>query len=548
MTGVVIVTIDQRMANLFPASIQAIPAEYRLDAPLVQTEYLLGGVIRTWSGAMQEVHSPVCIMETGRPVPFLIGTVPSLTVAESLQALEAACAAYDDGRGPWPTMPVRERIEHLNDFVWRMKEKRAAVVTILMWEIGKTLPDAEKEFDRTVQYIIDSIDALKGLDRASSRFEVKEGVIGMVRRAPLGVVLCMGPYNYPLNETFTTLIPALLMGNTVIFKPARQGVLLLSPLLEAFRDCFPPGVVNTVYGKGPVVIEPLMQSGRIDCLAFIGSSRVADDLKQHHPQPHRLRSVLGLGAKNPAIILPDANLDLTVSECLLGSLSYNGQRCTAIKIIFVHESIATRFLEGFVKAVEGLPCGMPWEQGVKITPLPVAGKPEQMAAWIADACSRGAKVLNDGGGTINGTYCHPAVVYPVPPGSELYEQEQFAPVVPVVPYRDISEAIRYIRESCYGQQASIFGTDPQLLAELVDPLVNQLCRVNLNCQCQRGPDSFPFTGRKDSAEGTLSVSDALRVFSIRTMVATRSQPDNEAILTDIVRNRRSSFLTTDFIF
>jgi glyceraldehyde-3-phosphate dehydrogenase (NADP+) len=541
-------TIQQRIATVFPDSVRSIPSQYRRDTLLVQTEYLIGGSIRNWSGAMQEVRSPVCIMAGERPVPFIIGSVPSLTVAESLQALDAACVAYADGCGEWPTMPVVKRIGHMESFVRRMKEQRDAVVGLLMWEIGKPLIDAEKEFDRTVQYIIDTIDALKELDRTASRFVVQEGIIGQMRRGPLGVVLCMGPYNYPLNETFTTLIPALLMGNTVVFKPAKQGVLLLSPLLQAFRDCFPPGVVNTVYGDGSVVIGPLMQSGRIDCLAFIGSSRVADSLKQQHPRPHRLRSVLGLGAKNPAIILPDADLDLTVSECLLGSLSFNGQRCTAIKIIFVHESIAALFLERFVKAVDGLQFGLPWEQGVKITPLPVAGKPEQLAAWIADACARGATVLNDGGGTSNGTYCHPAVVYPVAPGSELYEHEQFGPVVPVVAYREFTEATRYIRESCYGQQVSIFGNDPQLLAELVDPLVNQVCRVNLNCQCQRGPDSFPFTGRKDSAEGTLSVADALRVFSIRTLVAAKAQPANQTILTDIVHNRRSSFLSTDFIF
>lgn len=541
-------TPDYRFTSFFPRSDEDIPPQYRIQQPVVQTGYLIDGVIRSWDGPLQEVRSPVCIMEGDQPVPVLVGTVPLLSVDAAESALKAAVAAWDCGRGAWPTMPVADRIRHLEQFAWRMKEQREPVVKLLMWEIGKNLPDAEKEFDRTVQYIIDTVDALKEMDRTSSRFTVEEGVLAQIRRAPLGVVLCMGPYNYPLNETFTTLIPALIMGNTVVFKPAKLGVLLLSPLLEAFRDCFPPGVVNTVYGEGATVIGPLMQSGRVDCLAFIGSSRVADSLKQQHPKPHRLRSVLGLGAKNPAIILPDADLELTVAECLLGSLSYNGQRCTALKILFVHESIADQFLERFVPAVEALTSGMPWEPGVRITPLPVPGKPQQMADWIADAVAKGARVLNRDGGTVHGTYCHPAVVYPVSPDSELYHHEQFGPVVPVVPYTHVDEVISYIRESCYGQQASIFGSDPQLLAELIDPLANQVCRINLNCQCQRGPDSFPFAGRKDSAEGTLSVSDALRVFSIRTLVAAKDQPGNKAILADIVRNRRSSFLTTDFIF
>ena len=116
-----------------------------------------------------------------------------------------------------------------------MQAVRDEVVRLLMWEIGKTLPDAAKEFDRTVEYIRDTIEALKDLDRTSSRFAVEQGFVAQIRRSPLGVVLCMGPFNYPLNETFTTLIPALIMGNTVIFKPPKYGVLLHAPLLRGVR-------------------------------------------------------------------------------------------------------------------------------------------------------------------------------------------------------------------------------------------------------------------------------------------------------------------------
>src|SRR5207253_291580 len=175
--------------------------------------------------------------------------------------------AYDRGQGNWPTMRVAERIQHVEAFLGRMREQRDAVVKLLMWEIGKNLKDSQKEFDRTCDYIIDTINALKELDRRSSRFELEQDTLGQIRRVPLGVALCMGPYNYPLNETFTTLIPALIMGNTVVFKTPKLGVLLYRPLLEAFRDSFPAGVVNVVYGDGSAVIGPLMSSGKIDVLA-----------------------------------------------------------------------------------------------------------------------------------------------------------------------------------------------------------------------------------------------------------------------------------------
>ncbi|MEW6280999.1 MAG: NADP-dependent glyceraldehyde-3-phosphate dehydrogenase [Candidatus Eremiobacterota bacterium] len=513
--------------------------------PLEQTDYLVDGVLRRWEGPVQEVLSPVC--EGAPPVPVRIGSYPMLTPVESLQALEAAAKAYDHGRGAWPTMSVAERIERVQDFTFRMREQREAVVRLLMWEIGKNQADSGKEFDRTVEYIQATLHALKELDRTGSRFTVEEGIIGQIRRAPLGVVLCMGPYNYPLNETFTTLIPALIMGNTVLFKPPKYGVLLHQPLLAAFRDSFPAGVVNTVYGDGARIIGPVMESGKVDVLAFIGSTRVANLLKKQHPHPNRLRCVLGLGAKNPAIVLADADLDQAVKECTLGSLSFNGQRCTALKLLFVHRSIAGEFVERLAQSVSRLKGGMPWEDGVQITPLPEAGKTDYLKELVRDAEARGARVVNPGGGEVEGTFFRPAVLYPVAPEMRCYQEEQFGPVVPVVPFDELEEPVRYITESHYGQQVSLFGKDPEAISRLVDPLVNQVSRVNLNSQCQRGPDTFPFTGRKDSAEGTLSVSDALRVFSIRTLVAAKETPANKELLTRIVRERRSKFLNTDFI-
>src|SRR5690606_17250540 len=209
-------------------------------------------------------------------------------------ALEAAVKAYDNGRGAWPTMSVADRIKCVEDFTHKMIEKKDIVVKLIMWEIGKSFSDSVKEFDRTVEYIYATIDALKDLDRDSSRFQIEQGIVAQIRRSPLGVVLCMGPFNYPLNETFTTLIPALIMGNTLLFKPPKHGTLLHYPLLEAFRTSFPKGVVNTIYGRGNKIVPSLMQSGKINVLTLIGSSRVADELKKLHPKVNRLRAILGL--------------------------------------------------------------------------------------------------------------------------------------------------------------------------------------------------------------------------------------------------------------
>jgi glyceraldehyde-3-phosphate dehydrogenase (NADP+) len=456
--------------------------------------------------------------------------------------------AWDRGRGEWPAMRVRERAERLTAFAAGMRAERERCVRLLMWEIGKSLADCEKEFDRTVQYIADTVEALKETDRSGARFSSNGGVLAQIRRSPLGVVLSMGPFNYPLNETFTTLIPALAMGNTAVVKLPRYGSLCQIPLLGAFKDCFPRGVVNIVNGDGKDVAGPVVASGDIAALAFIGSSRAANILKKQHPMPNRLRCILGLDAKNPGIVLPDADLDLAVSECATGALSFNGQRCTALKLLFVHRSIAEDFVRRLSDAVDALSFGMPWEKGVRITPLPESGAPDRMRALVEDAVKKGAAVCNANGGLSNESFYFPSVVYPVKPDMELYTVEQFGPVVPVAVFDDEREVFDYIASSNYGQQASIFGKDPRAVGPLIDVFANQVCRINLNSQCQRGPDVYPFTGRKDSAEATLSVSDALRCFSIRSMVAAAESEAGTGLLSGILRERTSNFVNTDYLF
>lgn len=535
------------LSTLFPTE-KDIPTQYNLPAFQEQREYLINGELKIWRGTLNQVASPVFLKVENSYQQKIIGSTPLLTKLEALQALDAAVKAYDLGHGAWPTMSVTERIEHVEKFLKAMRLRRDEVVKLLMWEIGKSLKDSEKEFDRTCDYINDTIKALKDLDRNSAKLVEEQGFMAQIRRVPLGVALCMGPFNYPLNETFTTLIPALIMGNTVVFKPAKYGVLLIRPLLEAFRDSFPAGVINIIYGRGRDTVGALMETGKIDVFAFIGTNKGANDLKKLHPKPHRLKSILGLDAKNPAIVLADADIDNAVTECITGSLSFNGQRCTALKILFVHQSIVEKFTQKFLAEVKKLKPAMPWDAGVGLTPLPEPGKTDYLKGLVDNAKANGANVLNENGGEMFHSFFYPAVVYPVNEKMNLFHEEQFGPVVPIVPFSDEKEAIDYVVNSNFGQQVSIFGNDSKKLAMLMDAFVNQVGRINVNTQSQRGPDTFPFNGRKDSAEGTLSVADALRVFSMRTIVAAKSTDANKQIISQIIKNRESAFLSTDYIF
>jgi glyceraldehyde-3-phosphate dehydrogenase (NADP+) len=358
----------------------------------------------------------------------------------------------------------------------------------------------------------------------------------------------MGPFNYPLNETFTTLIPALIMGNTVVVKIARYGELLWDPLLEPFRTAFPKGVVNIINGLGREIVNPVVKDGKIDVLAFIGTSRVANQIKVAHPQPFRFRSILSLEAKNPAIILEDADLENAVNECVRGALSFNGQRCTALKMIFVHKKVSSEFTKKLVQKVNSLVAGMPWDKGVAITPLPDPEKPKYLQGLIDDAVSKGAVLANpEHGGKLKGNIFFPAILANVPLNSRAAVEEQFGPVIPLAEYENFQEIEDYIINSPYGNQASVFGRDAEKMGRMIDRLSNQVCRININSQCQRGPDVYPFTGRKNSAEGTLSVYDALRSFSIRCMVAAKQDQASRQVIQGILHQDSSKFLSTNVV-
>jgi glyceraldehyde-3-phosphate dehydrogenase (NADP+) len=164
------------------------------------------------------------------------------------------------------------------------------------------------------------------------------------------------------------------------------------------------------------------------------------------------------------------------------------------------------------------------------------------------------------GGHSDRTFVAPTVLFPVNSSMKIYHEEQFGPVIPIATFKELNQVFDYLAASQYGQQgekkvrmkylflASVFGRNAEQIAPLLDVLVNQVSRVNLNTQCQRGPDTFPFTGRKDSAYGTLSVFDALRVFSIRALVATKEGPENQQILSEMLQQRKSNFLRLDYLF
>ena len=508
-----------RMTGIQGSSqLSSVHARYAQPPHCEVKSYLVNGELRPWSGDMMPIVSQIR-SANGEVTP--LGSVPKLSPAAAREIVERAAEAYDEGLGVWPSLSAEARIAAVEACLDLFQAKRDEVVHLLVWEIGKSVPDAEKEFDRTIGYVRDTIEAYR--EMVAKGREVKPfGASGITTEpGPRGVTFCMAPSNYPFNESLTTVFPALLVGNPVILKPAKQGVLLFAPILEAMQKSFPPGVLSVLFGDGFEVVPPVMSSGKVDSFAFIGTSGAAKAILNQHPSGHTLHRVLGLGAKNPGVVLPSADLDATVKEVVAGALSFNGQRCTALKMLFVHRSIAQEFVEKLSTAVSALPKGMPWEKGVAITPLYEPGKEAAMGAYVEDAVAHGARITNEGGGRRSHGVYNPAVLYPVTPEMRVYREEQFGPVVPVAVFDDPREVLAYVKTSSVRQQASVFGSDPKEVDPLTERLGRMIPRVNVNAQCQRSPDSVSFGALKDAGLGELSIQKALEAFSVERVRARR---------------------------
>ena len=463
----------------------------------------------------------------------ILGHMPQFRRQDALEVLDHAVNAWQGGTGLWTSgYSLGDRIAAVRRFLTQLPQDEIAQV--LQYEIGKNYDDALSEVTRTLAFCEQVIEELleDPLFHGGAWKNVQGKVHALTKQMAIGVVLALAPYNYPLNECYAAIIPALLLGNVVIIKIPTTGGLAHLRTLEAAATELPPGVLSFVSGGGRSTMPPIMETGKVDALAFIGGSAAADALIHAHPHPHRLKSFLQLEAKNMGIVLTDvfgdddeSLLQHTVHELVSGSLSFNGQRCTAIKLIFVPAEHADVLIGTLLPAVERLTVGLPWEKHgdgkySKITPLPNPARVSYMQELLEDALSKGAKIVNPGGGEmLSTTLMRPAVVYPVTPNMRLYAEEQFGPIVPIASYESLDTVIAYGRDGDYAQQVSIFGQDAASTSRLVDAFGAIFGKINLNAACGRSPDTLAFSGRRSSALGTMSVRGALLEFSVPTVIA-----------------------------
>lgn len=432
----------------------------------------------------------------------LLGRVPSLSQEELHTSIEKTAAAQKE----WAELSIHERGDILMKWANILDEKKEEIGEAIMQEVAKKKSSAISEVSRTAQYIrytVEDAYRISGeMKRGDSFKDGSPNKIGMIEKAPLGTILAIGPFNYPVNLSASKIAPALIQGNSVVFKPATQGAISGIKLMEALIDAgLPKDLVTIATGRGSVIGDFLVQHPQIDMITFTGGTKTGRHISQLATM---IPVVLELGGKDPALVLEDADLDKAAHEIVSGAYNYSGQRCTAIKRVLVIDEVADELVDRMAHKVKSLSVGMP-EDNATITPLIGDKAADYVQTLIDDAKEKGAKVVV--GDKREGNLLYPTLLDNVTEDMKIAWEEPFGPALPIIRVSNVEEAIKLANESEYGLQASIFSKDTENAMKIAKKL--EVGSVQLNAKTERGPDHFPFLGVKGSGLGVQGIRESL---------------------------------------
>lgn len=436
-----------------------------------------------------------------------IGSIPAMTKEDVDQVVESSHLASME----WKKTTIEERAVILYRAANLLLEQMDEIADLLVMEIAKDKKGAKSEVERTADFIKFTADTAKNLSGESIPGDsfpgFKSNKVSIVKREPLGVVLAISPFNYPINLAASKIAPALMAGNSVILKPATQGSLSGLYLARVFEKAgIPAGVLNTVTGRGSEIGDYLTTHKAINFINFTGSTEVGMRISQITSM---VPILMELGGKDAAIVLEDADLELAASNIVAGGYSYSGQRCTAVKRILVIDQIADLLVEKIKHKVEALRVGNPLSEDVDIVPLISTKAADFVMELIEDAKQKGATLLT--GGTREGNSIQPTLFDYVTTDMRLAWEEPFGPVLPIIRVKDKEEAISIANQSEYGLQSAVFTQNINDAFYVADKL--EVGTVQINNKTERGPDHFPFLGVKSSGLGTQGIRYSIESMS-----------------------------------
>ncbi len=436
-----------------------------------------------------------------------IGSVPAMTKEEVDMAIDTAKKAQIK----WSNVTIDEKADIMNKAADLLLEYKEELAELLMKEIAKDRKSSHAEVERTSDFIRFTADTAKNISGESIPGDSfpggKNNKISIVRREPLGVVLAISPFNYPVNLAASKIAPGLMAGNSVVFKPASQGSLCGLYLARIFQEAgVPAGVLNTVTGKGSEIGDYITTHRGINFINFTGSTEIGTHISKITSMVPLL---MELGGKDAAIVLDDADLDLAASNIVAGGYSYSGQRCTAVKRILVSENVADRMIDKIIAKIKTLTIGNPLEKDVDIVPLISKKAADFVVELMEDAKLKGAKLLI--GGKRDGNLIEPTLFDNVTTDMRLAWEEPFGPVLPIIRVKDKYEAIKIANASEYGLQAAVFTNNINDAFYIANKL--EVGSVQVNNKTERGPDHFPFLGVKASGIGTQGIRYSIEAMS-----------------------------------
>lgn len=457
-----------------------------------------------WKSSEQEItiYSPINQEE--------LSTVPAMTQTEADEAMQAARAALP----AWRALSAIERAAYLHKTAAILERDKEKIGTILAKEVAKGIKAAIGEVVRTadlIRYAAEEGLRITGQAMEGGGFEAaSKNKLAVVRREPVGIVLAIAPFNYPVNLSASKIAPALIAGNVVMFKPPTQGSISGLLLAKAFEEAgIPAGVFNTITGRGSEIGDYIIEHKEVNFINFTGSTPIGERIGRLAG----MRPImLELGGKDAALVLEDADLEHAAKQIVAGAFSYSGQRCTAIKRVIVLESVADKLATLLQEEVSKLTVGDPFDNA-DITPVIDNASADFIWGLIEDAQEKEAQALTPI--KREGNLLWPVLFDQVTKDMKVAWEEPFGPVLPIIRVASVEEAIAFANESEFGLQSSVFTNDFKKAFEIAEKL--EVGTVHINNKTQRGPDNFPFLGVKGSGAGVQGIK-----YSIEAMTNVKS--------------------------
>jgi acyl-CoA reductase-like NAD-dependent aldehyde dehydrogenase len=429
----------------------------------------------------------------------LIGVFPLSTVEDMDRAVAAAAGAWES----WRLVPAPKRAEILFRVARAFADRKEELTELMVREMGKVRAEAGGD----VQEAIDMTEYMAGEGRRlfghTTPSELPDKFMMSVRM-PVGVVGAITPWNFPIAIPSWKIAPALVCGDTVVFKPAEDTPLLGERFVEIFEEAgLPPGVLNIVHGAGETVGEHLVKHPDVPLISFTGSREVGARV-QANAAPHLKNVHLELGGKNAIIVMDDADLDLAVEGILWSAFGTSGQRCTAASRVIATARVYDQLQSRLVERAEAMRLGSGLEPDTDIGPLVNGAALEKVHAYTQVGLDEGAKLVTGGeiateDGLDRGFFYRPTIFADVDPGMRIAQEEIFGPTTAIIPATDIDEAIRIANGVRYGLSSSIFTRDVNRAFRAMRDLRTGITYVNAGTT---GAEvHLPFGGMKDTGNG-----------------------------------------------